>query len=78
MKISEFISDKLYVILISLFISIVLALFLYSLQISFAVCIMLLILYWILPCSFLIVEYTRRYAYYQNLLDTCSSWIRNI
>ena len=70
MKISEFISDKLYVILISLFISIVLALFLYSLQISFAVCIMLLILYWILPCSFLIVEYTRRYAYYQNLLDT--------
>ena len=70
MKISEFIIDKLYVILISLFISIVLALFLYSLQISFAVCIMLLILYWILPCSFLIVEYTRRYAYYQNLLDT--------
>lgn len=70
MKISEFLADKLYVILTTLFVSLLLSLFLYSLQISASVIILLLVLYWILPVSFLMVEYTRRRQYYQNLLDT--------
>ena len=57
MKISEFLADKLYVILTTLFVSLLLSLFLYSLQISASVIILLLVLYWILPVSFLMVEY---------------------
>ena len=70
MKISEFLADKLYVILTTLFVSLMLSLFIYSLQISASVIILLLVLYWILPATLLMVEYTRRRQYYQNLLDT--------
>ena len=70
MKISEFLSDKLYVLLTALVISLLLSLFLLSLHISAAVLVLLMLFYWILPLSFLIVEYTRRKGYYQSILET--------
>ena len=45
MKISEVLADKLYVILTTLFVSLLLSLFLYSLQISASVIILLVWLY---------------------------------
>lgn len=73
MKINEFLHDKLYVILTSLFVSILLTLFLYSLQTSASLIVMLLVLYWILPISFLAVEYTRRRQYYGSLFHTMAT-----
>ena len=70
MKIIEFLADKLYVVLTACFISLLLVLFLYSLQINASVIIMILTLFWILPISFISVEYTRRHQYYRNLLET--------
>ena len=70
MKIYEFLADKLYVLLTAVFISILLILFLISLQISVSIICMILVLYWILPVSYILVEFIRRRQYYQNLFET--------
>ena len=70
MKISDFLSDKLYVLLTALIICLLLTMFLLSLHISASVLALLMIFYWILPITFLCVEYTRRKGYYQSIHDT--------
>lgn len=70
MKTSEFFSDKLYVILSSLLIAVLLALFLRSVQISVPVIVLTLVLFLLLPALFLSVEYNRRKRYYDELAHT--------
>lgn len=67
MKISTYLKEKLYIILLAILVSIVSVLFLNAVNCNFQVMVIIQVLFWGLIFVFLIVEFTRRNLYYKNL-----------
>ncbi|MBS6374441.1 MAG: sensor histidine kinase [Erysipelotrichaceae bacterium] len=70
MKISKYIKEKGYLLILSILFSIVAFLFLYATQVQQPVIVMLLILYWMIIIASLIIEYARRAPFYLQLSET--------
>lgn len=70
MRTSEFIREKLYLIMISFLTSIITILFLYAIQVNGQVILIISLLQWGMVLASLIIEYLRRSTYYHRLEQT--------
>lgn len=73
MKISEFLKDKIYLVVLALATSIITVMFLYAVRCNIQAIIVITSLFWCMIIAILLIEYSRRVSFYNNLKDTLES-----
>lgn len=73
MKISKYLKEKFYLIILAIIISFIYTLFLHVTRVQDEVIIVIQFLFWTLVFAVLIIEYLRRASYYRNLNEALDS-----